>query len=73
LQPFIPKIIGTGKVAQFQTFASFQIGFYLALIAAALVTASHFISIIRFRREATEQETRRSRFSDAGIASDRSR
>jgi nitrous oxidase accessory protein len=56
LQPFIPKIIGTGKVAQFQTFASFQIGFYLALIAAALVAASHFISIIRFRREATERE-----------------
>ena len=56
LSPFIPKIIGTGKVAQFQTFANFQIGFYLALIAAALVVVNYFVGVRRLRREIAERE-----------------
>ena len=56
LPPFIPKIIGTGKVAQFQTFAKFQIGFYLALIAAALVVVNYFVGVRRLRREIAERE-----------------
>lgn len=36
IKPFTPPVLGVGKVAQFGTIASFEIGFYLA-IAAVLV------------------------------------
>jgi len=37
IQPFTPPILGVGKVGQFGTQASFQEGFYLALVAGVVV------------------------------------
>lgn len=37
IQPFTPPILGTGKVGQFGTLASFEIGFYLALAAGVVL------------------------------------
>lgn len=39
IQPFVPPILGTGKVGQFETVASFQIGLWLAFLAAGLIVA----------------------------------
>lgn len=39
IEPFIPPILGRGKVGQFETVASFQIGLYLAFLAVALIIA----------------------------------
>lgn len=36
LAPFMPAVLGRGVIAQFQTVASFQAGFYLALAASLL-------------------------------------
>ena len=36
IKPFIPPLFGDGQIAQFNAKASFQLGFFLALIAAAL-------------------------------------
>lgn len=36
IKPFIPPIFGEGRIAQFAASASFQMGFYLALLAAIL-------------------------------------
>ncbi len=37
IKPFVPPIIGTGVVGQFETVASFQLGLILAFSAAALI------------------------------------
>ena len=37
IDPFTPPILGVGKVAQFGTIASFQLGFYLALGAIVVM------------------------------------
>lgn len=37
IKPFTPPIVGEGKVGQFGTIASFEIGFYLALAAVVVV------------------------------------
>lgn len=37
IQPFTPPVLGAGKVGQFGTQASFQEGFYLALLAGVVV------------------------------------
>ncbi len=37
IQPFTPPILGEGKVGQFGTLASFEIGFYLALAAVIVI------------------------------------
>jgi copper chaperone NosL len=37
IQPFTPPLLGVGKVGQFGTIASFQIGFYLVLAAVVVV------------------------------------
>ena len=37
ISPFTPKILGVGKIAQFETYATFGIGFYLAVAAAVLL------------------------------------
>jgi hypothetical protein len=37
IKPFTPPVLGVGKVGQFGTIASFEIGFYLALAAVAVV------------------------------------
>lgn len=39
IQPFVPPILGSGKVGQFETIASFEIGLWLAFVAAALILA----------------------------------
>ncbi|MCS7224588.1 MAG: nitrous oxide reductase family maturation protein NosD [Armatimonadetes bacterium] len=39
IQPFLPPLVGEGKVAQFRALASFSTGFYLALLSLALSTA----------------------------------
>jgi hypothetical protein len=47
IKPFVPPILGVGKLAQFVTIAEVQSGFYLAL------TASIFILIgLYFQRQA---------------------
>jgi len=37
IKPFTPPIVGEGKVGQFGTIASFEIGFYLALASVIIV------------------------------------
>jgi len=37
IQPFTPPIVGVGKVGQFGTIASFEMGFFLACLAAVVV------------------------------------
>ena len=37
IKPFIPPILGVGKLAQFVTIAQVQSGFYLALLASILI------------------------------------
>jgi len=37
IKPFTPPIVGEGKVGQFGTIASFEIGFYLALASVVIV------------------------------------
>lgn len=39
IQPFVPPILGSGMVGQFETIASFEIGLWLAFIAVALILA----------------------------------
>jgi hypothetical protein len=40
IEPFTPPILGRGVVAQFATVARFEIGFYLALAAVAVVAVA---------------------------------
>jgi hypothetical protein len=37
IKPFVPQILGVGKLAQFVTIAQVQIGFYLALLASICI------------------------------------
>ncbi len=37
IKPFIPPILGEGKVAQFRTIATLEIGMYLAILASILI------------------------------------
>lgn len=39
IKPFVPPILGTGKVGQFETIASFEIGLWLAFLASGLIIA----------------------------------
>ncbi len=39
IDPFVPPILGTGKVGQFETIASFEIGLWLAFLAVGLILA----------------------------------
>ena len=43
IKPFIPPIFGEGRIAQFNANASFQIGFYLSLLAAVLSRATFYL------------------------------
>lgn len=36
IQPFTPPLFGVGKIAQFETEAQFELGFYLALVAIGI-------------------------------------
>jgi hypothetical protein len=37
IQPFTPPVMGLGKIGQFNTFSSFQIGFFLAIAAVVVM------------------------------------
>ena len=39
IEPFVPPILGSGFVGQFETIAEFQIGLYLAFLASLLIVA----------------------------------
>ena len=43
IKPFIPPIFGEGRIAQFNANASFQIGFYFALLGAVLSRAAFYL------------------------------
>jgi len=42
IDPFVPPILGSGMVGQFETVASFEIGLWLAFLAVALILAGLF-------------------------------
>jgi hypothetical protein len=42
IDPFTPKLIGVGTIGQFKTIASFEIGFYLAVLAGLVVLLGLF-------------------------------
>jgi hypothetical protein len=37
IEPFVPPIIGEGKIAQFSTVASWEIGLYMSIVASVLI------------------------------------
>jgi hypothetical protein len=37
IDPFVPPILGTGKLAQFETIAAFEIGLWLAFLSSILI------------------------------------
>lgn len=39
IEPFVPPILGSGMVGQFETVATFQIGLWMAFLAVALILA----------------------------------
>ena len=43
IKPFIPPLFGDGQIAQFSAKASFQIGFFLALLSAALTRVTFYL------------------------------
>ena len=42
IKPFVPPILGSGMVGQFETIASFQIGLWMAFLAVILILAGLF-------------------------------
>lgn len=42
IEPFVPPILGSGMVGQFETIASFEIGLWMAFLAVALILAGLF-------------------------------
>ena len=42
IDPFVPPILGSGMVGQFETVATFQIGLWLAFLAVVLILAGLF-------------------------------
>jgi copper chaperone NosL len=40
IHPFMPRVLGTGVIGQFSTVARFDIGFYLAVLAALLAVGA---------------------------------
>lgn len=45
IQPFTPVLFGKGKVGQFETVASFGIGFYIVIISLVLAFLAFFLRI----------------------------
>lgn len=37
IKPFVPPILGVGKIAQFQTIATWEVGLYLSIAASVLI------------------------------------
>ena len=50
VKPFVPAVLGRSKIAQFETVAAVDSGFYLALVAAALVLVSLLLYRLVYRR-----------------------
>lgn len=50
IKPFTPRLLGLGRVGQFSTTAQFDLGFYLALLAAVIALVG---IVLRFRRGTT--------------------
>jgi hypothetical protein len=42
IKPFVPPILGSGMVGQFETIASFKLGLWMAFLAVALIVAGLF-------------------------------
>ena len=42
IEPFVPPILGSGMVGQFETIATFQIGLWMAFLAVGLIIAGLF-------------------------------
>jgi nitrous oxidase accessory protein len=63
VKPFIPQVLGSGKIAQFRTDAWLGVGYYLCLFAAAaaLVLACVRLDPLRRWRTATQERGARSR------------
>lgn len=65
IKPFVPTILGPGKVAQFETYATVQAGFWMALAASVLVVVG-----LWFHRRAwkplVDKEERESAAREAG-------
>jgi nitrous oxidase accessory protein len=61
IKPFVPQVLGAGKIAQFRTEASLGAGYYLSLIAAG---AALWFTYLRLR----VQRPRRERPASAGQA-----
>jgi len=53
LPPFVPPLFGSGKIAQFQAFAHFHAGFFLACLAALIAALS---IVLRCRQRQTVLE-----------------
>lgn len=49
IEPFIPPLLGEGKVGQFRTIASPQLGLYLALMASILIVVGLYYHRAAFR------------------------
>lgn len=45
IQPFTPILFGKGKVGQFETVATFQVGFYMVLLSFVFALSSFFLRV----------------------------
>ena len=43
IKPFVPPLLGEGRVGQFRTIASLDIGFYLAILASVLIIVGLYL------------------------------
>lgn len=68
IKPFIPQVLGAGKIGQFRTEASLGIGYYLGLSAAAAALLFAYLRLRpeRVRRTAPEGRAARSAAVAAG-------
>src|SRR3989338_29179 len=49
VKPFVPRLLGAGKIAQFSSEAWFGVGFYLATVAAACAAAAIWLRVVARR------------------------
>lgn len=52
IKPFTPRLVGTGKIAQFSTTGSFEAGFWVAVLASVLAVVALLIERDRKGRRA---------------------
>ncbi|MFO0890958.1 MAG: nitrous oxide reductase family maturation protein NosD [Isosphaeraceae bacterium] len=65
IKPFVPQVLGAGKIAQFRTFASLGPGYYMATFAAL---ASLFFSCVTLRARGSTRSALPTRTSLAAVA-----